>query len=345
MMSSSSFRRLSAFFGFETSETLPKILAMLMSEKEAEILLALPDTPKVLAHKLSYDIDWLVEKLDDLYLRGLVFINEHTADGPRYELIDDVGGYMDSVLFDRHDDRLGIPYFELWREFANRELFAAKGNKNWGFRVIPVRKAIPLESHVLPYEQAAEIAGQARRIAVQPCPCRKRERKCDSPIETCIAFDELAEYAIYRQTGRELDTIEALAILKRCAELGLVHQTANTDKPDVICSCCDCCCGVLSPVLHFGMDQVTSKSRFRSAIDYELCVDCMACIDQCRFGALEDVDGKLVAYQEKCYGCGQCVTVCSPEAIVLIEAYDPGHIPVGLPGFSLSRLPTAAKPK
>jgi hypothetical protein len=211
---------------------------MLMSEEEAEILLATPGTPHVLARTLPYDVDRLVERLDGLYRRGLVFIGEHTPDGPLYQLPDDVGCYMDSVLFDRSDDRLGAGYFDLWREFVNTEFFAAKENVNWGFRVIPVGKAIPLESHVLPYEAAADIARGARHIAVQPCPCRKRERRCDNPIETCVAFDELAEYAIHRQTGREIDNAEAIALLRWCAELRLVHQTANTDKPDFICNCC-----------------------------------------------------------------------------------------------------------
>jgi NAD-dependent dihydropyrimidine dehydrogenase PreA subunit len=252
---------------------------------------------------------------------------------------------MDFVLFDRHDDRLGAGYFDLWREFVNKEFFAAKENKNWGFRVIPVGEAIPLESHVLPYEGAAEIARGARRIAVQPCPCRKRERRCDNPIETCVAFDELAEYAIYRQTGREINTDEAISILRRCAELGLVHQTANTDKPDVICNCCECCCVLLSPVLRYGMDQVIAKSRFRASIDYELCTDCLDCVNRCQFGALEEVDGEVVAYQEKCFGCGQCVTVCPTEAIAMVKAHDPDHIPADQPGFSLSRAPVTSKPK
>jgi hypothetical protein len=125
-MAPSHFQQLAAFFGFETSKTLPQLLAMLMSGEEAEILLATPGTPHVLARKLPYDVDRLMERLDDLYARGLVFVAEHTPDGPFYQLPDDVGCYMDSVLFDRHDDRLGAGYFDLWREFVNKEFFAAK---------------------------------------------------------------------------------------------------------------------------------------------------------------------------------------------------------------------------
>jgi hypothetical protein len=65
-MALSPFQRLSAFFGFGTSKTLPELLAMLMSEQEAEILLATPGTPHALAQRLPYDVDRLVERLDDL---------------------------------------------------------------------------------------------------------------------------------------------------------------------------------------------------------------------------------------------------------------------------------------
>jgi Pyruvate/2-oxoacid:ferredoxin oxidoreductase delta subunit len=341
-MSTSPFNRLSASFGFETSELLPKILAMLMSEEEAEIMIALPGTLNVLAQKLSYDVKQLMEKLDDLYVRGLVFIGERTADGPRYELID-TGRFMDSVLFDPRADRLGDSYFDLWQEFAHKELWPATGNENWGFRVLPIGETIQPDSRVMPYEEAARIVRQARRIAVQQCPCRKRERNCGSPIETCISFNELANYVIYRQAGRELDADEALAILKKCEELGLIHQTDNTDKVDVICNCCGCCCGLLTPLIKYGMDQVISKSRFRSVIDYDLCVDCLVCVDRCWFGALQEVDGELEFLPEKCFGCGMCTTVCPTEAIALAEVRDPDHIPTGLPGFSLSRLPAGAE--
>ena len=55
-MALSPFRGLSAYFGFETSKTLPELLATLMSEQEAQILLATPGTPHVLARMLCYEL-------------------------------------------------------------------------------------------------------------------------------------------------------------------------------------------------------------------------------------------------------------------------------------------------
>jgi electron transport complex protein RnfB len=174
---------------------------------------------------------------------------------------------------------------------------------------------------------------------VQECPCRKRDRNCDNPLETCLSFNELADYVLYRKAGREIDASEALAILQNSAELGLVHQTVNTDQVDVICNCCDCCCGILTPLLTYGMDKVTAKSRFHATVDAGLSSDCLWCVERCVFGALGEADGLLRALPEKCFGCGMCEPACPTEAIALVEVREPRHIPTGAPGFDLSRVP------
>jgi Pyruvate/2-oxoacid:ferredoxin oxidoreductase delta subunit len=249
---------------------------------------------------------------------------------------------MDSVLFDPRANELGPGYFDLWKAFAHQELWPATGNEAWNFRVLPIGEAVAPDKRVMPHEEAAAIVAGARRIAVQECPCRKRDRNCDNPLETCLSLDELADYVIYREAGREIDASEALSILRNCAELGLVHQTVNTDQVDVVCNCCDCCCGILTPLLTYGMDKVTAKSRFRASVDPALCDNHLACVERCVFGALVDVDGKLQAFPEKCFGCGMCVPACPTEAIMLVEVREPEHIPTGTPGFDLSRVPTEA---
>jgi Pyruvate/2-oxoacid:ferredoxin oxidoreductase delta subunit len=339
--SAAAYSRLSAAFGFPHSERFPRILAYLMSPDEAEVMAALPGTPRALAASLSRPLDPLASELHDLYLRGLIFIGEATGDGPRYELVD-AGRFMDSVLFDPASRKLGPGYLDLWHAFAHRELWPATGNEPWNFRVIPVSEALQPENRVMAYDEVAGIVAGARRIAVQECPCRKRDRKCDNPIETCISFDELADYVLYRKAGRELTADEALTVLKNCAELGLVHQTVNTDRVDVICNCCDCCCGILTPLLTYGMDKVTAKSRFRADLDLDLCTQCLECVDHCLFGALVEEAGQLQPLPENCFGCGHCVAVCPAGAITLVEARGPEHIPTGTPGFNLTRVPPGA---
>jgi NAD-dependent dihydropyrimidine dehydrogenase PreA subunit len=247
---------------------------------------------------------------------------------------------MDSVLFDPRSERFGQPYLELWKQFAHEELWPATGHVPWNFRVLPVGEAVQSGSRVMPHEEAAQIVRRARRIAVQQCPCRKRERNCNNPLETCLSLDELADYVLYRQAGREIDVDEALAILRLCEELGLIHQTVNTDRTDVICNCCGCCCGILTPLLTYGMHEATAKSRFRATVDLESCSDCLECVERCLFGALQEADGRLKPLPDRCFGCGQCVTRCPAGAISLTEVREPDHIPAGTPGFDLSRVPS-----
>lgn len=338
MTSTHVFAGLSAAFGFEESTVLPRILAYLMSEAEAETMLELPGTPPLLAGKMSRPVGDVAAELHHLFLRGLVFIGELTSDGPHYQLTD-AGRFMDSVLFDPRAERFGQLYFQLWKQFAHEELWPSTGNVPWNFRVLPLGEAVPSGSRIMPHEEAAQIVSRARRIAVQQCPCRKRERNCDNPLETCLSLNELADYVLYRQAGREIDVDEALAILRRCTELGLIHQTVNTDQVDVICNCCGCCCGILTPLLTYEMHEVTAKSRFRATVDLELCIDCLECVERCLFGALQEADGRLNPQPDRCFGCGMCVSRCPTGAITLVEVREPDHIPVGTPGFDLSRVP------
>ena len=51
-------------------------------------------------------------------------------------------------------------------------------------------------------------------------------------------------------------------------------------------------------------------------IDYERCVVCGVCMDNCAFDALELVEGVITwAHPELCESCGICSMVCENEAI------------------------------
>jgi MinD superfamily P-loop ATPase len=53
-------------------------------------------------------------------------------------------------------------------------------------------------------------------------------------------------------------------------------------------------------------------------IDYEKCIACGVCVDNCITGALELVDGITTwSHPELCENCGVCSIVCPKEAISL----------------------------
>ena len=57
-------------------------------------------------------------------------------------------------------------------------------------------------------------------------------------------------------------------------------------------------------------------SFLRAVVDFERCVGCGICENQCPAGAI-NVEKAAIIQQELCIGCGQCVYECPREAISL----------------------------
>jgi ferredoxin len=203
------------------------------------------------------------------------------------------------VLFDPRYDRLGDEFFDLWKEFTERE-FLPDFPPVEALRVLPVEEVVR-STQILDIDRVRTIVRGARRLAVQRCPCRVRERRCDAPLEVCLSLDTLADYVLKRNLAREIDADEALAILTKSEDLGLVHQSTNSDHPDVICNCCPDCCVILRSVITHGKATAAVASRFRPVVDPAKCVDCLACVKACHFSAMVERDGKR-AFDERCYG-------------------------------------------
>lgn len=307
-----------------------------MTQDEMKLVLITPGTPNEISKKLEEDEKKVAEMLHELYMRGIVIVKGMTDDGPRYDLTDP-GRFMDCIVFDTRYDRFGEDFFDLWKAFYNDEFVPAEANKSFNFRVLPLEKTIKA-TRILSYEQAWAIIESAKKIALQLCACRRRERNCDSPLKTCISLDKLADYVLDRHLGGEITKGEAFDLLKDCEKLNLVHQTVNTDSPDVICNCCPCCCSLLRAVIYHGSKAALSKSRFRPRVDSSRCRECLRCTRVCYFGATVNRNSRRVYVEENCYGCGLCAANCPNDSIRLIEVLPKQHIPHG-PGFCPSLVP------
>lgn len=202
---------------------------------------------------------------------------------------------------------------------------------------IPVNVKIKAENYVLNLENAKQILSKARTISVRDCKCRLTRKNCDAPIETHIDMNETAESNINNGISREINLDEALYILEKTHEAGLVHMALGQGEfyePGVIntiCSCCSCCCGLLSGVLRFGLAPHLITPQAFSVTDTSACNDCGVCVERCHFGAREMINGSLSFNSNLCFGCGLCVNKCPTHAIKLIEkpmkARQPPKIP------------------
>jgi MinD superfamily P-loop ATPase containing an inserted ferredoxin domain len=319
------FTELSNRFEVGSSRAFPQILKILMNEREAKIILTLPGTAKEIAAKIGKEENWMAEKLRDLYMRGLIIAEAITPEGPIYN-ITSAGKFMDLVLFDPRYD--GEEFLDLWKSFYHETQLMPSQEGPSDFRVLPLEETIK-NTRILPYEQTSQIIKSAKKIVVQTCACRKRERNCDAPLETCISLDGLAEYVLKRGLGKELTQNEALKLLKDCEKRGLIHQTANNDHPDVLCNCCPCCCAFLRAVIYYRKKAAVVKSRFRPQVDPSKCKDCLKCTRSCYFSAMINKDGRKIFAEENCYGCGLCAAACPNKAIEMVEVFPREHIPEG----------------
>ncbi len=103
-------------------------------------------------------------------------------------------------------------------------------------RALPINETIEGGTKNLPYEDVLEFIESKDYFTVSACICRERYRldpdSVDSPfpIETCLHFDELGRYCVENDMGREITKEETLEILKKCADVGLVHATGNSQE-------------------------------------------------------------------------------------------------------------------
>jgi electron transport complex protein RnfB len=191
-------------------------------------------------------------------------------------------------------------------------------------RVLPVEKAIPFELEIFPYERAAELLEGAKSWGVRSCICRVQQRLvgkgCDHPLESCLVFAPVEGAFDGDGVDRVITKQEALEIISKAAESGLIHSTANhRSGNNYICNCCTCCCGVLRGVADLGISRTVARSGFRALVDEELCTGCGDCVARCQFHALSVSGGVCHVDALRCSGCGQCTVACPVDAVSLVR--------------------------
>jgi ferredoxin len=132
--------------------------------------------------------------------------------------------------------------------------------------------------------------------------------------------DEMHESG--HQDFRKLNIEEALEVLKKSHEAGLVHMAyvnKGEVKPFLICSCCPCCCHTLGSLVRSGVHTEILTSKYIATDDTEKCTSCGAYSERCSFMARWMNDGQLIYDQSGCFGCGLCISTCPAEAIRLVQ--------------------------
>lgn len=175
---------------------------------------------------------------------------------------------------------------------------------------------------ILDLSEMERILRGAKLVSLGECGCRKRLKKCDAPLDVCISLDEDAEDQIKKGLVRKVSLEQALEALKRAHEAGLVHIAytfEGNEKPNIVCSCCSCCCHSMSAMVRFGIPEAVVASQYIAVNNPETCINCGTCAERCQFKARHLEKSILVYKEARCFGCGVCVSTCPTKSISLVK--------------------------
>jgi Na+-translocating ferredoxin:NAD+ oxidoreductase subunit B len=193
-------------------------------------------------------------------------------------------------------------------------------------RTIPISRSIQPQHHTSTFDEVTMLLQQAEApFSIFECICRKKKALGGEPCkvtkrkETCFATGGMAQAVLRNGIGREITLNESLSILDENQKEGLVLQPSNTEKAEFICSCCGCCCGMLS--MHKSLPKPVDfwASNYYAVAAIDLCNGCSNCEKRCQVRAARVSEQKKKATVDlnRCIGCGLCIPACPQKAISL----------------------------
>lgn len=296
-----------------------RLLKRLFSEEEAGLALHLTmirETPEAIAKKAGIDEAKAADMLEDMSKKGLVFRAEK-AGKKKYMAAQFVIG-----IWEYQVNRLNTGIIEDLNEYSPHLLESQKSTRTKQLRVVPISKTVTAETRIMPYEDAESIIRSQSKIVIADCICRKEHKMigkgCDGEMRACFIFGSGAYFYEGNGLGKSVSVDEAIEILHKGIEAGLVLQPGNSKKPTNICMCCGCCCQILKNVAKMEKPAEFVCSSYYAVVDADTCVACGNCEDKCPMDAIS-VEDTATVYLDKCIGCGVCAGVCDVEAIRLAE--------------------------
>ncbi|MCW8858894.1 MAG: 4Fe-4S dicluster domain-containing protein [Deltaproteobacteria bacterium] len=327
--------------GAPPSQLLFQILAMLFSEKEAELVALLPIKPftaKQASQVWKLNLSETQKVLDELAGRAILVDMDRNGESV-YVLPPPMAGFFEFSLMRTRGDIDQKVLSELFYQYMNveedfiRELFT-RGDTQLGRTFVHEPVLTNEESlHVLDYERATEVVKTASHIGVGTCYCRHKmyhlDKACDAPMDICMTFNSSAASLIKHGHARQVDASECLDLLQQAYDHNLVQFGENVrESVNFICNCCGCCCEAMIAARRFAILNPVHTTNFIPVISQANCTGCGKCVNVCPVEAIalssandphKPKRKQATLIEDRCLGCGLCVRNC-PEQVIKLES-------------------------
>ena len=277
-------------------------MAGILTDEEADVAIAAglrkERTAAYLARKVGKTVQEVQPLLDNLVYYG-IFRRSHneTLGEDTYYMQIFAPGILEMMvnqkeLLDTHPE-VGRAFEEYTRNLAAN--MGAMIPDGYGLmRVIPVESALEGIPGVNEFERISHYLDKYDRFSVSPCSCRASRTSIGDGCghldeDMCIQMGKGAEHYIRSGRAKEITREQALEIIKRAEENGLMHDIPNIEgsgETSAICNCCACACFGLRVGLMYGARDAI-RSNYVAEVDEAKCVACGQCVETCPGNALK----------------------------------------------------------
>ena len=341
------------------NDTLIKLLKFFIMEDEVDFIASFNDKKSQTMEQLKLSSglaeEEITQKVKDLAGRGVIFnqpnskgimvfrllpllnvgtfeynfmgkLEKNDRNMEIYFLFNKMFGDLRSMLQENYDSI--IPFLMTLPPIDRTVPVFRNKPKNEPVKIIINKELETAKDRIVPSQKVEELIVKFDEIALGHCFCRHYKDlegsscKQTDDRETCFTFGKSAKFTSEQGFSRMITKDEALMVLKRAEEAGLVHKAYHpnfdTSKEETsICNCCRCCCAN-------GIDNMiapmTNATNFLSMVNDELCIGCGKCVKECHtYAAYLNDDKKARRKEELCIGCGVCAHFCPQNAISMIE--------------------------